>query len=148
CLVTGQTQILTSNHPKYIRREGDNAKIISANDTSGFTFRGRFITDAQACGVGLETSQKAHYALAWLISRQGYQAGDLAVVAWAVSGAKVPQPTEDAYDSFFKGLDAEENQLPADTAQEVGIRLKKKIAGYRQEIGEREDVVVMAVDSA
>lgn len=148
CLVTGERQILTDNHPKFIRREGDNAKIISSNDTSGFTFRGRFITDSQACGVGLETSQKAHYALAWLISRQGYQAGDLSVVAWAVSGAKVPQPTEDTYDSFYKGLDAEEDQLPADTAQDVGIRLKKKIAGYRQEIGEREDVVVMAVDSA
>jgi len=148
CMATGQRQILTNNHPKYIRREGDNAKIISANDTSGFTFRGRFIDDAQACGVGMETSQKAHYALAWLISRQGYQAGDLAVVAWAVSGAKVPQPTEDTYDSFYKDFDAEKGQLPADTAQDVGIRLKKKIAGYRQKIGEREDVVVMAVDTA
>ncbi len=148
CIVTGQNQLLTDNHPKYIRREGDNAKIISANDTRGFTFRGRFIDDAQACGVGMETSQKAHYALAWLISRQGYHAGDLAVVAWAVSGAKVPQPTEDTYDALYKGLDAEERQLLADTAQEVGIRLKKKIAGYSQEIGERGDVVVIAVDTA
>ncbi len=148
CMVTGQDQLLTDNHPKYIRREGDNAKIISANDTSGFTFRGRFITDTEACGVGLETSQKAHYALAWLISRQGYQAGDLAVVAWAVSGAKVPQPTEDTYESFYTDLDSEENQSPPDTAQETGIRLKKKIAGYRQEIGERGDVVVIAVDTA
>lgn len=150
CMVTGQDRLLTDNHPKYIRREGDNAKIISANDTKGFTFRGRFITDAQACGVGLETSHKAHYALAWLISRQGYHAGDLAVVAWAVSGAKVPQPTEDTYDSFYSGLDTEEDQLPADTAQGVGIRLNKKIAGYgyHQEIGERDDVVVIAVDTA
>lgn len=148
CMVTGQDRLLTDNHPKYIRREGDNAKIISANDTRGFTFRGRFIDDTQACGVGMETSQKAHYAFAWLISRQGYQAGDLAVVAWAVTGAKVPQPAEDTYDSFYSGLDAEQDQLPADTAQDVGIRLKKKIAGYRQAIGERGDVVVIAVDTA
>jgi len=145
CMVTGDKQILTNNHPKYIRREGDNAKIISANDTSGFTFRGRFIDDTQACGVGLETSQKAHYALAWLISRQGYQEGDLAVVAWAVSGAKTPQPTTDTYAALY---DTEEESGIADTAQDMAIRLKKKIAGYRQEIGEREDVVVMAVDSA
>jgi len=145
CMVTGDKQILTNNHPKYIRREGDNAKIISANDTSGFTFRGRFIDDTQACGVGLETSQKAHYALAWLISRQGYQEGDLAVVAWAVSGAKPPQPTADTYAALY---DTEEESEIADTAQDMAIRLKKKIAGYRQEIGEREDVVVMAVDSA
>jgi CRISPR-associated protein Csd1 len=147
CMVTGDKQILTNNHPKYIRREGDNAKIISANDTSGFTFRGRFIDDAQACGVGLETSQKAHYMLAWLISRQGYldSQGELAVVAWAVSGAKAPQPTADTYAALY---DTEEGSGIADTAQDMAIRLKKKIAGYRQEIGEREDVVVMAVDSA
>jgi len=147
CLVTGRSQILTNNHPKFIRYEGDNAKIISANDTSGFTFRGRFITDAQACGVGLETSQKAHYTLAWLISRQGYLADDLAVVAWAVSGAKVPQPTEDTYAALYGDLPPEENK-DADTAQDMAIRFKKKIAGYRQEIGEREDVIVIAVDSA
>jgi len=147
CLVTGQIQILTTNHPKYIRREGDNAKLISSNDTSNFTFRGRFITDTQACGVGLETSQKAHYALAWLISRQGYQAGDLAVVAWATSGAKLIQPTDDLIDALDQDAPVEESKT-ADTAQEVGIRLKKKIAGYRQEIGEREDVSVIAVDSA
>lgn len=148
CLVSGKIQILTNNHPKYIRREGDNAKLISSNDTSGFTFRGRFITDMQACGVGLETSQKAHYALAWLISRQGYLGGDLAVVAWAVSGANVPQPTEDSYELLYKDLASEQNQPIADTAQQVGLALRKKIEGYKQEIGERGDVVVMAVDSA
>ena len=147
CLVTGRAQIPTNNHPKYIRREGDNAKIISANDTSGFTFRGRFITDTQACGVGLDSSQKAHYVLSWLISRQGYQAEDLAVVAWAVSGAQVPQPTDDSFAAFYDDLSREEDRN-VDTAQYVAIRLRKRIAGYRQEIGEREDVVVMAVDSA
>ncbi len=149
CMVTGQEQLLTGNHPKYIRREGDNAKIISANDASGFTFRGRFTDDngVQACGVGVEISQKAHYALAWLISRQGYQAGDLAVVAWATSGAKLLQPTDDPIDALDKDAPAEESKT-TDTAQDVAIRLKKKIAGYRQEIGERGDVVVMAVDTA
>jgi len=147
CMVTGQNLLVTDNHPKYVRREGDNAKIISANDTKGFTFRGRFLDDAQACGVGMKTSQKAHYALAWLISRQGYQAGNLAVVAWAVSGARVPQPTEDTYAALYGNLALEESKT-ADTAQDVGIRLRNKIAGYRQEIGERGDVIIMAVDTA
>lgn len=149
CMVTGQERLLTDNHPKYIRREGDNAKIISANDASGFTFRGRFTDEdgVQACGVGMETSQKAHFALAWLISRQGYQAGDLAVVAWATSGAKVLQPTDDPIDALDKDAPTEESKT-ADTAQDVAVRLKKKIAGYRQEIGERGDVVVIAIDTA
>jgi CRISPR-associated protein Csd1 len=147
CMVTGEERLLTNIHAKYIRREGDNAKIISANDTNGFTYRGRFIDDAQACGVGFETSQKAHFALAWLISRQGYQAGDLAVVAWATSGAKVPQPTQDPVDALDEDVPTEESKI-ADTAQDVAIRLKKKIAGYRQEIGDRDDVVVIALDTA
>jgi CRISPR-associated protein Csd1 len=146
CLVTGQTQILTTNHPKYIRREGDNAKLISSNDTSGFTFRGRFITDSQACGVGVETSQKAHYALSWLISKQGYLDGDLAVVAWATSGANVPQPTDDPIAIY--GEMPPEERSSADTAQFVALQLKKKIAGYRQKIKDTTNVVVMAVDSA
>jgi CRISPR-associated protein Csd1 len=147
CLVTGQEQVHTNNHPKYIRREGDGAKLISSNDTSGFTFRGRFITDEQACGVGLEISQKAHYALAWLISRQGYLEGDLAIVAWATSGAKVLQPTDDPIAALDDDLPPEEDKK-ADTAQDVALRLKKKISGYHQEIGDRADVIVMAVDSA
>jgi len=148
CLVSGQDRLLTNNHAKYIRREGDNAKLISANDTNGFTFRGRFITDQQACGVGLETSQKAHYMLAWLISRQGYldNQGELAIVAWALSGAKVPQPTQDSCD-LFGDLPLDE-PLGAATGQEIALRLKKKIAGSRQELGDTASLIVMAVDSA
>ena len=148
CFVIGEERTLTNNHPKYIRREGDNAKLISSNDTQGFTFRGRFITDEQACSVSLEASHKAHYALMWLIDRQGYRDGDLAIVAWAISGATVtvPQPTDDPIATLFGDLPSDDKSI--DTAQDVAIRLKKKIAGYRQEIGDRTDVVVMGVDSA
>lgn len=160
CYVTGEESFSADQHPAKIRNDADKAKLIASgkstsgkgkitiDDGCGFTFLGRFTYPDQAATVGFETTQKAHFALRWLMSRQGYIKGDLGVVAWAVSGAKVPQPTEDTYNSFYSGLDGEEDQLPADTAQEVAIRLKKKIAGYRQEIGEREDVVVMAVDSA
>ncbi len=147
CFVTGQDQVLTQNHPKYIRREGDRAKLISSNDTSGFTYRGRFITDAQACGVGLEISHKAHYAFAWLINRQGYIEEDLAIVAWATTGERVIQPTDDPYDALYSDLPLDESPI-TDTGQEIAIRLKKKVAGYRQELGKITNVVVMAVDSA
>jgi CRISPR-associated protein Csd1 len=147
CLVTGEESVITTNHPKYIRREGDSAKLISSNDTSGFTFRGRFITDTQACGVGLEVSQEAHYALSWLISRQGYQTGDLAIVAWATSGQPVIQPTDDAI-AILLGDTASEKDLDAYTAQDLGIALRNRIAGYGKTLGETQDIAVMAVDSA
>jgi CRISPR-associated protein Csd1 len=124
CFVAGEDAILTGNHPKYIRREGDGAKLISSNDTSGFTFRGRFLTDDQAVNVGLEVSQKAHYALSWLISRQGYRKDDLAIVAWATSGAEIPSPTDDTF-SVLGAENLVSDQAPrADTAQDVAIKFK------------------------
>ena len=148
CFVTGQTAVLTSNHPKYLRREGDGAKLISANDTSGFTFRGRFLTDDQACNVSLEVSQKAHYALLWLISRQGYRKDDQAIVAWATSGAKLPQPTDDPISIFDDSDLISDEPAPADIRQDLAIKLKKKIAGYSQKIEPTAEVIVMALDSA
>ncbi|MFZ5808291.1 MAG: type I-C CRISPR-associated protein Cas8c/Csd1 [Chloroflexota bacterium] len=145
CYVTGIECFTADQHPAKIRNDGDKAKLISSNDTSGFTFRGRFIYDIECVSVSFTATQKAHSAFRWLMSRQGYVKDDLGVVAWAVSGAKAPQPTADTYAAIY---DAEEESDIADTAQDMAIRLKKKIAGYRQEIGEREDVVVMAVDSA
>ena len=48
CYVKGEEDFLSLQHPKYIRVKGDGAKLISSNDTSGFTFRGRFLTAEQA----------------------------------------------------------------------------------------------------
>ena len=56
---------------KKIRNEGDGAKLISANDSQNFTYRGRFITKEEAFAVGNETSQKLHNALKWIIRKQG-----------------------------------------------------------------------------
>lgn len=148
CFVTGKTAVLTSNHPKYLRREGDGAKLISSNDTSGFTFRGRFLTDDQACNVSLEVSQKAHYALLWLISRQGYRKDDQAIVAWATSGAETPQPTDDSSTFLDESDLISDESSPVDIRQDLAIKLKKKIAGYSQKIDPATDIVVMGLDSA
>jgi len=147
CLVSGEWRTLSGNHPKYVRWEGDGAKLISANDTSGFTFRGRFATDGQACGVGLEASHKAHYALSWLIDRQGYSKSGLVIVAWAKSGALVPQPTDGSGALLFRDAEAEEPRH-AYTAQELAIKLKKRIAGYGKGLDSTDQVVVIALDSA
>ena len=134
CFVSGESAILSSNHPKYIRREGDGAKLISSNDTSGFTYRGRFLNDTQACNVSLEVSQKAHYALLWLVSRQGYRKDDLAIVAWAISGVSIPKPTDDPLSIL--GIDELPTDAPptASTAQEVAIKLKRRLLATEQRL--------------
>ena len=103
CYITGENKPLAVNHPAKLRHTGDKAKLISANDLSGFTFRGRFTDNLQAAGVGFEVTQKAHNALRWLISRQGHKNGDQVFIAWAVSGVTIPPPLEDSW-SLLKNI--------------------------------------------
>lgn len=157
CMVTGNDKAaLAMSHPKRIRHAGDGAKLISANDASGYTFRGRFTDDTgqQACGVSYEATQKAHNALRWLIHRQAYRNEEQVIVTWAVAGKPVPDPFKDSLSLF---LSSEEITAPAaepeptdagDAGQAFALRLKKAIAGYRAQLDPTEGIVVMGLDSA
>ncbi|MDR3577459.1 MAG: type I-C CRISPR-associated protein Cas8c/Csd1 [Anaerolineaceae bacterium] len=160
CYVTGEKDFTADQHPAKLRNDGDKAKLISSgkskskdgkvkvDDGCGFTFLGRFTNADQAATVSFETTQKAHFALRWLISRQGYRKGDLAIVAWATSGAPIPKPTDDPLSILgFDELPTDE-LLTASTAQDLAIKLKKKIAGYGKYLGNTTNVVVMGLDSA
>ena len=92
CYATGEVTQLTTKLPAKIRNAGDKAKLISSNDTSGYTFRGRFKNAEQAVGIGYVTSQKAHNALRWLISKQGYRNDTERIVCWASKTIKTLEP--------------------------------------------------------
>ena len=145
CFVSGKKTTLADSHPSKIRNDGDKAKLISSNDSSGFTYRGRFTEDDQVCGVDFETSQKAYNALRWLIKRQGWRSGSQAIVSWAVSGSDVPNVVDNTKALF--GV-SEEDKTVAYTAQQFGIQLSKRIAGYSAKLGSTDEIIVMAVDSA
>ncbi|TQC96417.1 type I-C CRISPR-associated protein Cas8c/Csd1 [Moraxellaceae bacterium AER2_44_116] len=161
CFVTGKVQSLSINHPAKIRHSGDKAKLISSNDTSGYTYRGRFLDNKEACGVGFDVSQKAHNALRWLVSRQGYRNGDQAFVSWAVSGKDIPEPLQDAFHLFsnfnFDDLDdSEPHRLNEDTvidrSRDIGEsfahQLNKYMAGYRAKLDPNEQIVIIGLDAA
>ena len=147
CYVTGEESFSADQHPAKIRNDGDKAKIISSNDMQGYTFRGRFTNADQAATVGFATTQKAHFALRWLIGHQGYNRYGLAIVAWATSGKAVPQPTESAQSLLWGDAPTEEDPN-AYTSQELGVKLRNRIAGYGRELGNTDELVVMALDSA
>ena len=102
CYITGRGSPLASKHPNRILRSATNAKLISANDLSSFTFLGRFTDDEksikahglQGANISAVVTEKAHAALSWLLTRQGREDAGQAVVAWAVSGKETLQPTE------------------------------------------------------
>ncbi|MDT8447700.1 MAG: type I-C CRISPR-associated protein Cas8c/Csd1 [bacterium] len=147
CMVTGEESVLAEKHPSKLRNSADKAKLVSSNDTSGFTFRGRFSQADQAVGVGFEVSQKAHNALRWLIKRQGFMNEDQVIVCWAVAGQEIPDPWADSATLF-----GEESQPEAVTSSEAGQtyakQLAKALAGYRQNLNDSAAMVVMALDSA
>ncbi len=161
CYITGHNQTLSSKHPAKIRHSGDKAKLISANDKDGYTYRGRFIDDAQACGISFDVSQKAHNALSWLIQRQGFRNGDQAYVSWAVSGNLIPEPLTDAYsfldtDDFNLDIVEESDTLTPEAplnqginlGQTYAIQLRKYMAGYAAKLSPNEQIIIMGIDSA
>ena len=156
CMALGEEARLCKNHPKFIRHSGDGAKLISANDSSGFTFRGRFTDDTgqQACGVGYEVTQKAHNALRWLIQRQAYRNDDQVIVSWAVAGKPIPDPLGNSLTLMLAGITTEEQPAAPepshddDAGQAFAKRLNLALAGYRAQLGPTDDIVVMGLDSA
>jgi CRISPR-associated protein Csd1 len=157
CMVTGDAQSsLALSHPKRIRHAGDGAKLISANDSSGYTFRGRFTDDTgqQACGVGYEVTQKAHNALRWLIQRQAYRNDEQFIVSWAVVGKPIPDPFQDSRSLFLSSEEITQSTVEdartdvGDAGQAFARRLNKAISGYRARIEATEDIIVMGLDSA
>ena len=150
CMVTGTEGVLAEQHPVKLRNGADKAKLISSNDTSGFTFRGRFLDADQAAGVGYEVTQKAHNALRWLIERQGHPKRPQITVAWAVTGNDIPNPLKNSHELFDTELsvDSTESAGIGDVGQAFSHRFNRLISGYRTKLGPADSVVVLALDSA
>ncbi|MCD4743664.1 MAG: type I-C CRISPR-associated protein Cas8c/Csd1, partial [Desulfobacteraceae bacterium] len=133
CYILGGKERVASNHSRFIRWPGDGAKLVSSNDSSGFTFRGRF-TDTQtsmkkygtqAVGISFDVTQKAHNALRWLISHQGYRNGDQVYITWAVSGKDIPEPLSDSWamlgeDIFLQSEIKQEDPHQIDHSVDIG----------------------------
>jgi CRISPR-associated protein Csd1 len=140
CLLTGETGIPATNHPKGVLGSDFGAKLISANDSSGFTYRGRFSGAEQAGGVGYIASQKAHSALRWVVANQGVLMGGRTFLCWNPAGAPVPAPA-------FLGFAPEE---PTTDPVSYRRQLKDTLSGYQNCLSEVSDstVVLAALEAA
>lgn len=152
CFVTGSVRSVAQNHPKRLRHGADGAKLVSSNDGSGFTFRGRFLEADQACSISAEATQKAHEALRWLIARQAYRKGDYVVVAWSTSGSSVPSPVISTFDIFGDDIIEDGPAVETSSVGDLGRHFAKKLSlairGISDRIGSTERIVVLALDSA
>lgn len=164
CLVQGCETVISTMHPAKLRHTGDKAKLISSNDTAGYTFRGRFVCAEEAACVSADVSAKAHNALRWLISRQGIRNGDQVTVAWAISGKTVPSPMKDISteidwdnpdssaveisDKIPSRIETENIDWSVNIGQAAAEIIKQKLHGYRVKLRAHEQVSLLMLDSA
>ncbi|REK71310.1 type I-C CRISPR-associated protein Cas8c/Csd1 [Paenibacillus paeoniae] len=145
CYVTGELMPATDKHANKIRNAADKAKLISANDSSGFTFRGRFSKSQEAASISYEVSQKAHNALKWLINRQGKTIDQRVFLVWGEERTDIPSFADDAFDTAPSAAVVKQ---VAFTNQEFAMEFAKALDGYSNRIDGKSDVHIMVLDSA
>jgi CRISPR-associated protein Csd1 len=167
CYILGENERRASNHPRFLRWPGDGAKLISSNDHSGFTFRGRFTDSkatidqngAQAVCVGFDVTQKAHNALRWLLSGQKcFHNNEEVFVCWAVSCKDTPDPFKSSWELFLSDPEFQETEAIESTEAHIdhtidlgssfAAKLRKYLAGYHASLDVNEQVIIMGLDSA
>lgn len=144
CMITGEIDSVVDCHPKNLIPGGGNAKAISSNDGTGYTYRGRFAESSQAYSVGYMASQKAHNALRFLASEQSvkYKLSDprngRVFICWNPSGIEVPGPG----DSLFP--DDDESDVTSVEMANYREHLKKALTGFKSCLKDRSENVVIA----
>ena len=139
CMIDGKTAPAAVQHPKGIIPVNGNAKLISANDTSGFTYRGRFTDDSQAATMSYEVSQKIHSALHWLAATQGVFIGGRTFLCWNPQGIEIPKPQ-----AAFLRRDAAKQIKYSDYRK----ALSETLRGWQETIPRDAGAVVAAFDAA
>lgn len=153
CYAEGKKTKISELSPYKVRNAGDRAKLISSNDTTNFTFRGRFLTAGEAMAIGYESTQKAHSALRWLISRQGTPYGEEIILTWGMGNEPLPSSQSDTLDMVKQGWDEfgfDRNDAAAVTKTEESFAkaFNKVIQGYKERIPANASISVIALDAA
>lgn len=150
CYVTGDIMPSTEKHANKIRNAGDKAKLISANDSSGFTYRGRFNRSNEVASISYEVSQKAHNALKWLINRQGKIVDQRVFLLWGNDKEhEILDVMDDSFSIFARDEAAElKEDLKSYTYEHFAKELAKAIDGYKSDLSVNDKVQIMILDSA
>ena len=137
-MIEGEIKPVAIQHAKGIVSIKGNAKLISSNDSSGFTYRGRFVNDKQAFSISYEASQKAHNALKWLIANQGVIRGERAYCCWTPQGIEIPSVNSSL-------LFASE---PVKKYSDYQKALKDTLAGWQSKLPNNSTAIIASFDAA
>lgn len=145
CYATGEVGPIATLHPAKLRNAGDKGKLFSANDSSGFTYLGRFTDKSQVMSIGYDFSQKMHNALRWLIANQGFAVNTMSVTIWESALNALPDIKCGYSDDYWF---EDDSQQIADTVPMYKTRLQKMIFGYKSKFDVNSKVMIMAIDAA
>ncbi len=143
CYFSGERKPISQNHPKGIVAANYGAKLISANDDRGFTYRGRFQNADQPFALSYEASQKIHSALTWLAKNYGVYAGTKdkrMFLCWNPEGKKTPNISDG-----FGLIEDEPNEYDFAAYKR---KLRRMFSGYMDKFDGNEPVIVMGLDAA
>lgn len=145
CYLTGQESIISENHPKGIIAANYGAKLVSANDNQGYTFRGRFQNAEQSYALSYEASQKIHSALTWLARTQGAYVGTQdkrMFICWNPNGKKTPHIFNEL------GLVSDQEYGSIDSGKNYRKKLIKTFQGYKDQFDESDEIIILGLDAA
>ena len=140
CYITGEHDLSCKKHPPGIT-SSPMARLISANDSQNFTYRGRFSTPVQAFNIGYTASQKAHNVLRWIVANYGVYMGGRTFLFWNPETGRVHGIPISA--KFSKG-----DQQPAADFVSYRAEVYETISGYKQSLNDSDDVVISALEAA
>ena len=153
----------TTNFPKKIVSSDANAKLLSANDSTNFTFRGRFSSKEQALLVDSASSQKINSTLRWLVNNHGTLTGNQAIVVWAIKRPEEkpvlnPQSGSFDFDDFLSPIADESKALHDDISDALNATnvqyakiFSRVLRGYEgaEDLKKHNDpMVVVILDAA
>lgn len=145
------------SHPKKLCNGAANSKLISDNDGTNYTYRGKFTDSSQAVFVGYDSSQKAHQYLRYLVRDRGYSCGEQVILSYTIGSTKneVPPPVDEGsilgmVSSSLKTEGDLKIELSADTGFDYATALRKSLAGFGTNTAliEHEQTAVIALDAA
>lgn len=144
CFITGKKLPSTEKHTNKIRHAADKAKLISGNDSSGFTFRGRFNKSEEVASISYNVSQKAHNALKWLIDKQGKIIDGRVFLVWGNNEVELAGPQESSY-SLSQTMNTE---VVVTTNDAFAEEFSKAIDGYKNDLSSDSNINILVIDSS
>lgn len=148
CYLTGNIEAVSYLHSKKIRNEGDGAKLISANDSQNFTYRGRFASKEEAFAIGHESSQKVHNALKWIIRKQGKTFDTLVIVTWESNLLSMPGWYEDTEAITSKYDWGDEEEIVSDGNGITAENFYRALQGYEKGVENTSSMILLGFDAA